>query len=411
MKKTLAILLNALFFMNSAIAENSISFLLSPQYNSYSSNTLFDLPAEIIEKPKASSQQIIELTGIYPRQFVDLAYLFSMHNQLSRNKPSNTRFNTNELYLTKNLNDWEITLGRRISSWGVGYGFRPLDVVQQYDQQTISRQSAIGKNMIALEHFSGMSSWSLLWVNPNRSDESQNHGIKSIVSKYSTSQDNYDLHAVLRYNRKNKLQMGLGGINILSDEMSVHGSLLLSQVYQKQLHKLTRQTTVLLSDKYPYENIDYNSGFQLLTGLSWSNLSNHSLIVEYWYNGMAYSDKQWDQLFKLAAQQQNLLNNTQLPQSIIHGNIAWTAAATQTQALAQHNVMLQWSYDADYWKPTANILLSPVDKSSMITLLATRSTHLFKFEAGIRAFNGANNSIYGGLIISNTVFMTLSGEY
>ncbi|HEB63399.1 MAG TPA: hypothetical protein ENJ07_02845 [Gammaproteobacteria bacterium] len=413
MKEIWAILLSALFVTSSALAENSISLLINPQLNNYSSDTLFAVPDSIIEKPKATSQQIIELTGANPDQLVDLSYLFSLHNQLSSSRSPDTIFKTNELYLSKSLNNWEIMLGRKISSWGVGYGFRPLDVVQQYDQQTISRQSDMGKNMVALEYFSGMSSWSLLWVNPahSKNSENKNYEVESIVSKYSTSQESYDLHAVFRYNEKNRFQLGFGGINILSDEVAVHGSLLFSQLYQKQLHQLGGQSSILLAEYPPYKEVDYSFGFQVLAGLSWSGLSKNSLIVEHWYNELAYSDKQWDQLFKLAEQQQNLLNNRSLPQSIIHGNIAWTAAATQTQALAQHNLMLQWSYDADYWKPTANILLSPVDKSSMITLSTTRSTHLFKFEAGIRTFNGANDSIYGGLIVSNTVFMTLSGEY
>ena len=411
MKGVLAILLSALFVVNSALAENSISFLISPQYSGYSSDTLFDLPDEFIEKPKATSQQIIELTGSYPNQFINLGYLFSLHNQLSSHSPSATSVKTNELYLSKSLNEWELTFGRRISSWGVGYGFRPLDLVQQYDQQTLSRQSTIGKNMLALERFSGMSSWSLLWVNPNQSDESENRDIESIVSKYSTSQDDYDLHAVFRYNELNRLQLGLGAITILSDQVAIHGSLLLSQRYQKQLHQLAGQSTVLLAERFPYETVDYHRGTQALIGINWSSSSKHNLIAEYWYDQQAYSRQQWRELFELAKNQQKLLNQSAISPALIQGNIAWSAMATQAQALSQHNLMLRWSYDADHWKPSANILISAADKSSMITLSTTRSTHLFKFEAGIRTFNGANNSVYGGLIVSNILFLTLSGEY
>ncbi len=410
-KEVGALLLSALFVVNSALAENSISFLINPQYNNYSSDTRFDLPDQVIKKPQATSQQIIELTGSYPNQLIDLTYLFSLHNQLSSNQSSETNVNTNELYLTKNWDDWEVTLGRRISSWGIGYGFRPLDVVQQYDQQTLARQSTIGKNMLALEQYSGMSSWSLLWVNPNQSDESENREIESIVSKYSTSQEAYDLHAVFRYNELNRFQLGLGGIHISSDQVAVHGSLLLSQRYQKQIHQLAGQSTVLLAERFPYETVDYHRGTQALIGINWSSSSKHNLIAEYWYDQQAYSRQQWRKLFELAKNQQNLLNQTAIPPTLIQGNIAWSAMATRAQALTQHNLMLRWSYDADHWKPSANILISAADKSSMITLSTTRSTHLFKFEAGIRLFNGTNDSVYGGLLVSNILFMTLSGEY
>ncbi len=410
-KRALATLLSTLFIVSSVLAQNSISFLISPQYSGYSSDTPFDLPDEFIEKPSATSRNIVELTGSYPNPLIELSYLFSLHNQLSSRSPSDTHFNTNELYLSKSLHDWEVTFGRRISSWGVGYGFRPLDLVQQYDQQTLSRQSTIGKNMVALERFSGMSSWSLLWVNPNRSDESENSDIESIASKYSTSRGDYDLHAVFRYNELNRFQLGLGGITILSDEMALHGSLLLSQRYQKQLHRLAGQSSILLAEQFPYESVNYNNGFQTVIGMSWSSLSKHSLIAEYWYNEQAYSRQQWRELFELVQKQQNLLTQTAIYPALIQANIAWSATATQAQVLTQHNFMLQWSYDADHWKPTANILISPTDKSSMMTLSTTRSTHLFKFEAGIRTFNGASDSVYGGLIINKIVFMTLSGEY
>lgn len=418
-KTALAALFSTLWIMQGVQAQHSVSLLIYPQYNSYSSATLFDVPEQVIEKPQASSRQILELTGAHSNKWVNISYLLSLRHQISSHRTVETELASNELYLNKSLNDWDITLGRRISSWGVGYGFRPLDVIQQFDQQTTSQQSPLGKNILALEYFSPMSSWSLVWVNSELSkvdtNTKSNDAIESLVMQYSSSRDSYDLHGLLRYNQQNKLQLGLGGVKITTDEIAVHGSLLWSQKYRQLQHQLAGQSSILLAEQFPYDSIEYRQGMQALIGLNWSSLSKHSVIAEYWYNEWAYSQQQWAQIFELAVLQQNILNNTSIPQSAVHRNIAWTAAATQTQAasqaLAQHNLMLQWTYDADHWKPTVNLLLNPADNSNMLTLSVTRSTHLFKFTAGIRTFNGANDSVYGGLIVDRIMFMTLVGEY
>jgi len=406
------LVLCAIFSIRFAHAEYSISVLLNPQYHSYSSDTLFIVPDEYIEKPRLTSDQTIELTGGFNQTLLNTGYLLSARNKLSDSSSPNTELKVNELFFSKSIDNWELIAGRKISSWGVGYGFRPLDVIQQYDQQTTSLQSMIGKNQFALEYFADMSSWSLLWENPfPKDDEVENRRLQSFVAKYSTSKESHDVHALLRYNNENKLQLGLGGIQIISDSISLHGSLLVSQQYQKQIHAFAGQSTFFISSNDPYITKKYNNGLQALVGLSWSGISKHNVIAEYWYDEMAYTRQQWEEHFRLAKQLQTMLKQSTIPKELIYGNIAWTANATQAQSLAQHNLMIRWNYDADNWKPTINILLSPDDKSNMTTLSITRVYNLFKLEAGMRIFNGTNDSVYGGLIVSNNVFMTFSSEY
>ncbi len=399
------------FLATIAHAEYSISILLNPQYQSYVSDTLFNVPDTYIRKPNLTSMQTIELTGGFQQPSTTYQYLLSAVNTLSDDKSPDTAFNVNELFLSHSIDNWELTLGRRINSWGVGYGFRPLDVVQQYDRQTTSQQSMIGKNQFSLEYFSDTSSWSLLWVNPFPDEEINNQQRESFVAKYSTSRESHDLHTLLRYNDENKFQFGLGGIKIVSNAIAIHGSLLFSQQHQKKLHILAGQSDILLSPNYPYASQKYNNGLQALIGLNWSSISKHNVIIEYWYDDMAYSRQQWKKHFQLAKQQQAMLEQSQIPEALIYSNIAWTASAIQARSLAQHNIMLRWNYDADYWKPTINILLSPDDNSFMSTLSITRAYNVFKLEAGLRMFTGTNDSVYGGLIVNYMTFVTLLSEY
>jgi len=60
--------------------------------------------------------------------------------------------------------------------------------------------------------------------------------------------------------------------------------------------------------------------------------------------------------------------------------------------------------------PTVKTLLAPVDKSSMITLSMIRTYHVFYVKSGIRMLNGTRKSVYGGLILSNIFYLTISSE-
>lgn len=435
----------SLLFAAMANGAHSISVLINPRYHSYASDTLFAVPDTVISKPTLSSQQAIEFTGGLQPSSATFNYLFSAVNQWNDENASETEFTVNELLMSyggislennnwenKNRennswekNYWELTLGRRISSWGVGYGFRPLDVIQQQDQQSTSQQSLVGKNQIALEHISLMSSWSLLWVNPFENEtpggHQRNHERESLVVRYTTNGENHDLHALLRYNTGNRLQLGVGGVTILTDAIAIHASLLLSQHYQKQVHALAGQNRDLLATDEPFITTNYHNGLQSLIGVNWSSASNHNVMMEYWYDDMAYTRQQWKALFDLAKNQRALLYqelNKELYQELdqalatsIYGNIAWSASALGAASLAQHNLMLRWNYNGSDWTPTVNILMSVSDKSDVTTLSATRRYNAVKLEAGLRTFNGSNDSIYGSLILSKIVYLTLSSEF
>ena len=398
-----------MLWCNVAQADYSISFLFNPTYQTYASNSLFSVPEQFIEKPSITSEQTIELTGDIANRFAGISYLFSAQNSLSDTSATN-QARVNEIFVSKGIDNWDFTIGRKIDSWGVGYGFRPLDVVQQYNQQTTSRESVIGKDRLSVEYYFDISSWTLMWINPNQTKEEDAQQPALFVSKFSTSEANYDLHLVSQYHRVNGVQLGAGGVNIVTDSLSLHGSLLYSQRYEKKIHQLAGQSDQLLSTEYPYVNRKYNNGLQLLLGLSWSGENKHNIIAEYWFDEFAYTRQQWKAHFKLTRQQQSLLGKTTLPDSLIHGNIAWMANVSRTQNLAQHNLMLQWRYDADYWKPTINVLFAPADKSNMTTLSVTRSYTAVNIESGFRIFSGANDSVYGGLIVSSIFYITCSSE-
>jgi hypothetical protein len=65
--------------------------------------------------------------------------------------PTDNASRINELHAASDFGAWQLDAGKKIVSWGVGYGFRPNDVVQQERRRTLLPQTPEGR---ALDPFS-----------------------------------------------------------------------------------------------------------------------------------------------------------------------------------------------------------------------------------------------------------------
>ena len=65
----------------------------------------------------------------------------------------------NELYYDAEVLAQHLTIGKKVMSWDVGFGFRPLDVVQQEDAAQRARRAARSRSLLAsapqLDHSGG----------------------------------------------------------------------------------------------------------------------------------------------------------------------------------------------------------------------------------------------------------------
>src|SRR2546423_7322283 len=74
----------------------------------------------------------------------------------------------NELHASGDLGAWQASAGKKIAGWGVGYGFRPNDFVQQEERRTLLPLTQEGRPLLQAEHFDSATGTSALWVNPQR---------------------------------------------------------------------------------------------------------------------------------------------------------------------------------------------------------------------------------------------------
>ncbi|TGO02532.1 hypothetical protein PN36_23610 [Candidatus Thiomargarita nelsonii] len=238
----------------------------------------------------------------------------------------------NELYYDTVIANQEMSFGKKIMSWGVGYGYRPLDVLEQEDRRLLYSPTLEGVPLIAWDYFSeGGSAFTLAYINPLGGQDNDRLDQESLALKYYGLWDNTDIHAVARFSRQNKLETGIGFIHIINENLEWHGSALYQHRYYKRL-----------------TSKPFDKGINAILGLSWTHSNGTSLLGEFWFDN--------------AANQQNLL--------------------------------LRLSNDGDSVDTALDWLYTPQDGGWMLTASIKHERNRQKLELGVRTFGGSADSAF-----------------
>ncbi len=324
-------------------------------------------------------------------------------------KPT-TRGIVKELYYSSALSQWDLTIGRRVTSWGVGYGFRPLDVIQQQNLQSTDVESLGGVNQLIAERYWELSAAGIYLINPGEPLDTRGSKQPALIGRYFSSLEEGDWQAVLRYSDEHGLQGGLGGIKIVNDALELHSSLLYSPRYSKSIHSLAGQSSTLLATVDPWRERGYEGGLRIMVGANWTWSERDNLIVEYWHDDFALSRDEWQALFTLAGDQRGLHSIPAL-ESAIHNNLAWSSRALQANSLMQKNLLLRWQHEGAEWQPAAALLITPDDGGRVTTLSLERKWQGLSMDAGLRLFDGPADSAYGQMTRERELFITLYSEF
>jgi hypothetical protein len=161
----------------------------------------------------------------------------------------------NELYGRLDLTDWQLSAGRRIVAWDVGYAFRPNDVVQREARRPLLPTTPQGRGVVQVEHFGADSATSLVAVEPQRGTDEAGAALRHF-QRFGTL-DAY-LHA--DWQRDSRTSLGAAFAWVASDAIALHGST------RWQPHRSRHQT---------------------LAGLSWTGGPDVTLLAEVWHDGAA----------------------------------------------------------------------------------------------------------------------------
>jgi len=222
----------------------------------------------------------------------------------------------NELYLGGELGGWQLSGGRRIVAWDVGYAFRPNDVVQREVRRPLMPTTPQGRGLLQLEHLGDDRATSLVAVEPQRGLASTQFAARQFLRLGAL--DAY-LHADNQIGGPTSL--GSAFAWVASDELELHGA--------------TRALPHPGALAAAGSAADGAGRHQTLLGASWTGgaerwLSEVTLLGEAWYDGSTTANA--------------------------------TAAATAAQ---RRNVYLRastrWEAWGGTWEPALDALLQPSD--------------------------------------------------
>ncbi len=327
-----------------------------------------------------------------------------LRQSLDSKKSSHYRGIVNQAYYDGQFSSslgW--TVGKKVMTWGVGFGFKPLDLIQREDVRLMNPEPLVGKYIFSLDKYTANQSWSMILANPFMERKNNEDRDPSLTLRWYRFAGNSDLYGIFRLSKKRKIEMGLGFTHIIGDKWSIHGA----GLFQERSHQ--KKNALLGSRKYfsnsdPMREGHYGNHLKAVLGLQWTGSSGWSVLLEGWYDGDAYKRKDWKALHALTREQRAM--STHVPSVLSHGNIAASSQAYLAPNLMRENLLLRISYDnRNGFLIYGDILTTPSDGGMVYTLGASWERNRSKLTMGWRHYQRKNNSAYGHSPINSGVWL------
>jgi hypothetical protein len=230
------------------------------------------------------------------------------------------------------------TAGKKVMSWGVGFGFKPLDVIQRENRRSVNPPPLVGVPLVALERFSDNDAWTMAWTRPGQGSGETDERDPSLALHWYRLADGDDLHGVMRISQRRRLEAGVGATRVIGEEWSIYGAAL----YQGR------------GPLRPDGSFD-SEGIKAVAGAQWTGESGLGVLAEAWDD----------------------------------------PDAPPTTGTPRENVLLRLSWDdRDGFKPYAEWLLTPRDDGHVYTVGASWQGDRQRFTLGARQVGGARDSAY-----------------
>lgn len=362
---------------------------IAPQAVTQDTSSPYYVAPPAVDTPRRSSRDDIELrvrTGGFNAQGV-------LRQEVAEGHKPEYHGITNQIYydgqVTPGLG-W--TVGKKVMPWGVGFGFKPLDLVQRENRRDVNPAPLVGVTMLALERYTATDAWTAVWARPGENGDETDSRDPGLALHWYRLADGDDLHGVLRVSQRRKFEIGAGIAHVMGDEWMLYGAAL----YQRRAWQRTNQLlesgeTVATTDPM----IEQNSGSHAKTvlGAQWTGSSGVSVLAEAWYDGDAYRKSDWQALNALTASQRALAGS--VPDAALEGNVAWSSQAYLTTNLLRENLLLRLAYDDhENFKPYAELLTTPRDGGCIYTIGGDWTGDRNRFSLGVRQLGGRADSAY-----------------
>ncbi|MDC5855413.1 hypothetical protein [Vibrio europaeus] len=313
----------------------------------------------------------------------------------------------------------DFTLGKVRLDWGVGYGYRPLDVFKPYRRNPVGIQVEEGTGVAMASYFDMSGEWSLVysdssWTQQDGSQLEQASEQQGIgLRRYVLSGDS-EWQGLAYYDDVRQGLFGGSFVTVLSDAWSLHSSALYQRKYLSYVQGESHA---------PVSLAEQTDAVQALVGLNWANAVGNNIILEYWYDSRSWSQSEWNKAFERVASLSNNHSLKPLASSYAQG--------LNNANLVQHNVMFHWSLDSSSWSqwswsneflwlnkltPTFDLLYSPKDQGVIATQwldyrVYDSGSASFSAELAARFMTGDSESVYANLSDKRMIFINLKGKF
>lgn len=307
--------------------------------------------------------------------------------------PMQSHARVNELHASADLDAWQLSAGRKIVSWDVGYAWRPNDVVQQEERRQLSTTTPQGRPLLQAEHFGAEHATSLVWVNPQRQprpdDEQRGADESALALRHYRRSGALDAYTFARLGQHTGASLGTAAAWVATEALEIHGSLRWLQRHDGlQLDPAAGSAPVSTN---PWQMQTLGRATQALLGINWTGMAQQSLIAEWWWDGSAPSDTDWQGWSERNAALAALGARPGLPPAAlagVAGNLAWQATPLSGSNLRRQNVYLRAAWQPEPWTLAADLLVQPADAGRISSVSAKWQGDRVSVEAAWRRYGG-----------------------
>jgi hypothetical protein len=304
----------------------------------------------------------------------------------------------NEAYADFRAGESHFTLGKKILSGDVGYGFRPIDVLQRESRLQVMPPTLEGIPHIAWERFSAESAWSLIFANPGHGRRGEAKEDGSVAVRAYTRAGGADLHGVARYSDRYRVETGAAVSAVPFESLELHGSFLIQRRGERQVPLTSPASAQALLDPAratETETLDWPR--KVLAGFTWTWESGWSLLGEAWWDGTAPTAEDWRRLAAQADTRNALLGLPGVPPIAVAGSLAASTQLFQVPSVSRQTTLahLGWTDPSGGgWTAALDLLRTLEDGGWSATAAVGRQADRLWIDAGIRRFGGRPNSAY-----------------
>jgi hypothetical protein len=318
----------------------------------------------------------------------------------------------NEAYADFRAGENHFTVGKKILSGDVGYGFRPIDVIQREARLQVLPPTLEGVTNLSLERFSADTAWSVIYANPGHGRRGDAKDDESLSLRLYRRANGTDLHGIARLSGRNGLESGAALSTVPHESLELHASFLVQRRGERQV-PLAEPASIpdLLAAERALSSVSLNTPRKALAGFTWSTATGWSVIAETWWDGSAPTADDWRRLASEASRRNALSGVPGVPAAAIAGALAASTRLFQAPSVSRRTALahLGWTDPTGSgWSGSLDVLRTLEDGGWSATAAIGRETDRVRVDAGLRRFGGKADSAYRLLPEKSVLFVGVS---